>query len=119
MNKQQSRLRRGLKTKALIRNSGRARLVIYRSALHIYAQIVESTEMGDKVLACSSTIDKELKSSVSGKCKVEQANLVGKLLGSRAKVLGINKVAFDRAGYKYHGRVKALAEGAREAGLDF
>jgi large subunit ribosomal protein L18 len=119
MNKQNSRNRRGLKAKALIRKSGRVRLVVYRSGLHIYSQIVQADDLGDKVLVGCSTNDKELRASLSGKCKVEQATLVGKLLGTRAKDKGITEVAFDRAGYKYHGRVKALAEGAREAGLDF
>jgi large subunit ribosomal protein L18 len=119
MNKQISRDRRGLKAKALIRKSGRARLVVYRSGTHIYSQIVQSEQLGDKVLVVCSTNDKELRASLSGKCKVEQASLVGKLLGKRATEQGITQVAFDRAGYRYHGRVKALAEGAREAGLDF
>jgi len=119
MNKQISRNRRGLKAKALIRKSGRARLVVYRSGMHIYSQIVQADTLGDKVLVTCSTIDKEIRASLSGKCKVDQASLVGKLLGKRAKDQGITDVAFDRAGYKYHGRVKALAEGAREAGLDF
>lgn len=119
MNKQNSRDRRGLKAKALIRKSGRARLVVYRSGVHIYSQIVQAELHGDKVLVACSTIDKELRASLSGKCKVEQATLVGSTLGQRAKDKGITQVAFDRAGYKYHGRVKALAEGAREAGLDF
>ena len=119
MNKHNSRDRRGLKAKALIRKSGRARLVVYRSATHIYSQIVQVDRLGDKVLVVCSTNDKELRASLTGKCKVEQANLVGKLLGKRANEQGITQVAFDRAGYKYHGRVKALAEGAREAGLDF
>lgn len=119
MNKQKSRERRGLKAKALIRKSGRLRLVVYRSGMHIYSQIVQADQLGDKVLAFCSTNDKELKASLSGKCKIDQANLVGKLLGKRAKEQGITEVAFDRAGYRYHGRVKALAEGVREAGLDF
>jgi large subunit ribosomal protein L18 len=119
MNKQNSRNRRGLKAKALIRKSGRPRLVVYRSGIHIYSQIVKADQLGDVVLVVSSTIDKELRASLSGKCKIEQATLVGKLLGKRASEQGITQVAFDRAGYKYHGRVKALAEGAREAGLDF
>lgn len=119
MNKHNSRTRRGLKTKALIRKTGKARLVVYRSGVHIYAQIVQADAQGDKVLVNCSTIDKEIRASLSGKCKVEQATLVGTHLGERAKNNGITQVAFDRAGYKYHGRVKALAEGAREAGLDF
>lgn len=119
--KKSSRVRRGLKAKARIRKSDRAsaRLVVYRSGSHIYTQIVQADQLGDKVLVVCSTKDKELSPSLSGKCKVEQATLVGSLLGKRAKEHGITKVAFDRAGYKYHGRVKALAEGAREAGLDF
>lgn len=119
MNKIKSRERRGLKAKALIKKSGRARLVVYRSGMHIYSQIITSDKQGDKVLVVCSTNDKEIKSSLNGKCKTEQSNLVGKLLGKRASEKGISQVAFDRAGYKYHGRVKALAEGAREAGLDF
>lgn len=119
MNKQKTRERRGLKAKALIRKSGRARLVVYRSSTHIYTQILQADQNGDKVLVVCSTNDKELRASLVGKCKVEQATLVGKLLGKRASEKGITQVAFDRAGYKYHGRVKALAEGAREAGLDF
>ena len=119
MNKQNTRIRRGLKVKALIRKSGRARLVVYRSGLHIYSQIVQADKLGDKVLVSCSTVDKELRANLNDKSKVEQASLVGKLLGKRASERGITQVAFDRAGYKYHGRVKALAEGAREAGLDF
>jgi large subunit ribosomal protein L18 len=119
MNKRNSRDRRGLRAKALIRKSDRARLVVYRSGSHIYSQIVRVEPLGDKVLVICSTKDKELSPDIAGKCKVEQASLVGKLLGKRASEQGITHVAFDRAGYKYHGRVKALAEGAREAGLDF
>jgi large subunit ribosomal protein L18 len=119
MNKINARNRRGSKTKALIRKSSRVRLVVYRSGLHIYSQIIQADKLGDKVLVTCSTNDKEIRASLTGKAKVEQANLVGKLLGKRASEQGITQVAFDRAGYKYHGRVKALAEGAREAGLDF
>lgn len=119
MNKRNSRIRRGLKAKALIRKSERVRLVVYRSNAHIYSQIIQSDKLGDRILASCSTNDKDLKNSLAGKCKVEQASLVGKLLGKRASEKGITLVAFDRAGYKYHGRVKALADGARESGLDF
>ncbi|KTD75458.1 50S ribosomal protein L18 [Legionella waltersii] len=119
MNKHSARKRRGLKTKAMIRKSGHLRLVVHRSGINIYSQIIKQCDLGDKVLVVSSTLDKELKANLSGKNKVEQANLVGELLAKRAKAEGITKVAFDRAGYKYHGRVKALAEGAREAGLEF
>ncbi|MBA2652021.1 MAG: 50S ribosomal protein L18 [Tatlockia sp.] len=118
MNKYKSRTRRGLKTKAVLRYSTRPRLVVHRSSSHIYSQIVMRSEGGDKVIVSASTLDKELKSMLTG-TKVEQALLVGKLLGERAKANKIVKVSFDRAGYKYHGRVKALADGARDAGLDF
>ncbi len=119
MNKQLARKRRGLKAKARIQLSDRSRLVVNRSSSNIYCQIVEMTEKGDVVLAAASTLDNELKSSLADKNKVEQANMVGKLLGKRALEKGVSTVAFDRAGYKFHGRVKALAEGAREAGLKF
>lgn len=119
MNKQKARIRRGLKAKAIQRRcSTRLRLVVYRSGNHIYSQIIDRGEKGDIVIVSSSTLDKELKSSLA-KTKVEQAQQVGKLLGDRAKAKNINEVSFDRAGYKYHGRVKALANGAREAGLNF
>lgn len=118
MKRNETRIRRGLKTKAIIKNSARTRLVVYRSLKHIYAQIVVRSANGDKVLVTCSTNDKELKPTLSGN-KVEQASEVGKLLGKRAREASITDVAFDRNGYKYHGRVKALADGAREAGLDF
>ena len=118
MNKREARIRRGLKTKAIIKNSTRARLVVYRSLAHIYAQIIVRGDKGDEVLISSSTIDSELKAMLSGN-KVEQALQVGKLLGKRAKEKSICDVAFDRSGFKYHGRIKALADGAREAGLNF
>ncbi|AHE65985.1 50S ribosomal protein L18 [Legionella oakridgensis] len=118
MNKYAARKRRASKAKAIIRNSDRPRLVVYRSASHIYSQIVRPSEHGDEVLVSSSTLDKELKANLTGN-KCEQAMQVGKLLAKRAKEKEVVQVAFDRAGYKYHGRVKALAEAAREAGLDF
>ncbi|KTD17629.1 50S ribosomal protein L18 [Legionella jordanis] len=118
-NKENARIRRGLKAKAIQRrNPEKPRLVVHRSSSHIYCQIVVRDANGDKVVVCSSTLDKELKSSLSG-TKVEQAHQVGKLLGERAKASKIIEVSFDRAGYRYHGRVKALADGAREAGLNF
>lgn len=118
MNKQQARKRRGLKTKAIIRNSKRPRLIVHRSSTHIYSQIVMCSDKGDLVIVSASTLDKELKATLSGN-KCEQSMQVGKLLAGRAKEKNIIDVAFDRAGYKYHGRVKALADGAREAGLNF
>jgi large subunit ribosomal protein L18 len=118
MNKEKRRIRRSLKAKAIQRHSTRPRLVVYRSACHIYSQIIVRGENGDSVLVSSSTVDKELKTALKG-TKVEQAQQVGKLLAERAKAKKIQDVAFDRAGYKYHGRIKALADGAREAGLNF
>jgi large subunit ribosomal protein L18 len=118
MNKYKARVRRGLKAKARLRYSSRPRLVVHRSGSHIYSQIVVRSEKGDKVIVSASTLDKELRSTLTG-TKVQQAQLVGKLLGERAKANKIVAVSFDRAGYRYHGRVKALADGAREAGLDF
>ncbi|KTC65222.1 50S ribosomal protein L18 (plasmid) [Legionella adelaidensis] len=118
MNKQLARKRRGSKTKAIIKSSKRPRLVVHRSSVHIYSQIVIPGEKGDQVVVSSSTLDKEVKASLKGN-KSEQAMQVGKLLAQRAKDKKITEVAFDRAGYKYHGRIKALAEGAREAGLEF
>lgn len=118
MSKYTARKRRGAKTKAIIGHSERPRLVVHRSASNIYSQIVVREKQGDRVIVSSSTLDKELKSELSGD-KCARALQVGKLLGQRAQQHNISEVAFDRAGYKYHGRVKALAEGAREAGLNF
>jgi large subunit ribosomal protein L18 len=118
MNKQQARNRRGLKAKAIIRQSKRPRLTVYRSGNHTYSQIIVRGEHGDVVVATASTVDKELKVELSGN-KCDKAQAVGKLIAKRAIELNYKEVAFDRAGYKYHGRVKALADGAREAGLNF
>lgn len=118
MIKEIARKRRAAKTRAIIRNNERPRLVVYRSASHIYSQIVVLNEKGDQVIASASTLDKELKKKLKGN-KCDQASQVGKLLAKRAKDKDITKVAFDRAGYKFHGRVAALASGAREEGLDF
>lgn len=121
MNKHVRRTRRGLKTKKIQSTASRhARpiLVVFRSGHHIYAQIIERGPSGNLIMVSSSTVDKELRSSLKG-TKVEKAKMVGELLAIRAKAKNIDKIAFDRAGYKFHGRVKALAEAAREAGLDF
>ncbi len=120
MNKYMTRKKRALKTRETIRNSrsARPRLVVFRSNAHIYSQIIIPGDAGDLVLVSASTMDKELKASLQGN-KTDQAMQVGKLLATRAKKKELSKVAFDRAGYKYHGRVKALAEAARDAGLDF
>jgi large subunit ribosomal protein L18 len=118
MNKFQARNRRGLKTKAIIKQSKRPRLTVHRSGTHMYSQIIVRGDMGDVVVVSASTLDKEIKPTLTGN-KCEQAQQVGKLLAKRAKEKSLTEVAFDRAGYKYHGRVKALADGAREAGLNF
>jgi large subunit ribosomal protein L18 len=96
-------------------SAGRPRLAVFRSLNHIYAQVIDD-ESG-KTLAAASTIEKELKSSRSSKS--DEAKVVGRLVAERAKTAGVQSVVFDRAGYRYHGRVKSLAEAAREAGLEF
>ncbi|HLV43636.1 MAG TPA: 50S ribosomal protein L18 [Aggregatilineales bacterium] len=95
----------------------RPRLNVFRSDKHIYAQVIDDT--AGHTLAAASTIDTDLRADVDGKSKTDAAKLVGKLVAERAKKAGVEKVVFDRGGYKYHGRVKALADAAREAGLDF
>ncbi len=91
------------------------RLCVYRSSQHMYAQVISAN--GGKVLASASTLDKELRGEATG--NVEAAKKVGLLVAERAKAAGVTKVAFDRSGFKYHGRVKALADAAREGGLEF
>jgi large subunit ribosomal protein L18 len=104
--------------KKIIGTAERPRLSVYRSLKHIYAQIIND-ELGHTLVACS-TLDKEVRSQITeGMSKVEQAKIVGKVLGERALKAGIQTIAFDRNGFLYHGRVRALAEGAREAGLKF
>lgn len=113
--KKSSRIRRARRTRAKIRELKLARLCVNRTPRHIYAQIIA----GDSatVLASASTVEKDLKNGATGNS--EAAIKVGTLIAERAKAAGVEKVAFDRSGYKYHGRVKALADAAREAGLDF
>ncbi|MCL2695783.1 MAG: 50S ribosomal protein L18 [Clostridiales bacterium] len=103
--------------KTLIGTGERPRLNVYRSTNHIYAQVIND-ETGN-TLAAASTLDAALKGKLAGLKKQEQAKLVGKLIGERAKEKGVSKVVFDRGGYLYTGRVEAVAQGAREAGLDF
>jgi len=93
----------------------RPRLAVFRSLNHIYAQVID--DASGRTLAAASTVEKELKGSSS--TKSEEAAVVGRLLAERAKAAGIERVVFDRAGFRYHGRVKSLADAAREAGLDF
>jgi len=115
ISKKASRLRRARKTRMKIRELGATRLTVNRTPRHIYAQILTST--GDKVIAEASTLDKTLRDGATG--NIEAAQKVGGLIAERAKAAGITAVAFDRSGYKYHGRVKALADAARENGLEF
>jgi large subunit ribosomal protein L18 len=98
-----------------MRTQGAVRLSVHRTPRHIYAQVI--APQGDKVLASASTLDGDLRKGATG--NIDAAAAVGKLVAERAKAAGIEKVAFDRAGYKYHGRVKALADAARESGLEF
>ena len=93
----------------------RPRLAVFRSLNHIYAQVID--DASGRTLAAASTVEKELKGSSSS--KTEEAAVVGRLLAERAKAAGIERVVFDRAGFRYHGRVKSLADAAREAGLEF
>jgi large subunit ribosomal protein L18 len=113
--KKVSRIRRATKARSKMRELRATRLCIHRTPRHIYAQIIDET--GAKVLASASTVEKDLKSGSTGNS--DAADKVGKLIAERAKSAGVTKVAFDRSGFKYHGRVKALAEAAREAGLEF
>lgn len=96
---------------------GRPRLTVFRSLNHIYAQIID--DVAATTLVSASTIDKDVREKAAGLTKTEESRLVGTLLAERAKAANVTKVAFDRNGFLYHGRVKALAESAREAGLDF
>ncbi|HLD84226.1 MAG TPA: 50S ribosomal protein L18 [Coxiellaceae bacterium] len=124
-NKRTARLRRAGRTRHAIRRLAENRLTVYRSANNIYAQVF--TPCGDRVLVSASTLDKEIISDIQSKSKKETAHsgnakaaaLTGTLLAKRCKAAGILKVAFDRSGYRYHGRVKALADAAREGGIEF
>ncbi|KIZ37956.1 MAG: 50S ribosomal protein L18 [Pseudomonas sp. K35] len=113
--KKETRLRRARKARLKMRELETVRLCVYRSSQHIYAQVLSAD--GGKVLASASTLDKELRDAVTG--NVDAAKKVGQLVAERAKAAGVTQVAFDRSGFKYHGRVKALAEAAREGGLEF
>jgi len=113
--KKVSRIRRARRARIKIRELGASRLCVHRTPRHIYAQVIVAS--GEKVLASASTLDKDLRSGKTG--NVEAAQAVGKLIADRAKAAGVEKVAFDRSGFKYHGRIKALADAAREAGLQF
>ena len=113
--KKDARLRRARKARARIRQQGTNRLCVFRSPRHMYAQIIAPG--GAMVLACASTVEKDQRGGATG--NIEAAGKVGRRIAERALAAGIDTVAFDRSGYAYHGRVKALAEAAREAGLKF
>lgn len=117
MKKKTARLRRARKTRARIKLTGVNRLCVHRTPRHIYAQII--SPCGSKVLVCSSTLDKEVKGQIKYSGNVAAATVVGKVLAERAQKVGIADVAFDRSGFKYHGRIKALADAARAGGMKF
>ena len=113
--KRESRLRRARRARMKMRELGAIRLTVHRTPRHMYAQVIAPE--GDRVLVTASTLEKDLRQVATG--NVEAAARVGALIAERARSAGITRVAFDRSGYKYHGRVKALAEAAREGGLEF
>jgi large subunit ribosomal protein L18 len=117
MDKKRARARRARKTRVRIAEQRATRLTVNRSNSHIYAQIIAPT--GDKVLASASTLEAEVRKDIKNGSNKAAATLVGRRIAERAKALGIEAVAFDRAGFRFHGRVKALADAAREGGLKF
>lgn len=117
MDKKETRLRRARRTRAKIRELGVYRLCVSKTPQHIYAQILSPA--GDKVLAAASTVEAGMKKGLGHTGNVAAAVAVGKAIAAKAKAAGIEQVAFDRAGFKYHGRIKALADAARENGLQF
>ncbi len=117
MNNVNNRLRRARKTRAKIAELKVTRLSVHRTNTHIYAQIIAET--GDRVIASASTVEADVRKNIKNGGNVEAAAVVGKLIAEKAKKAGVTTVAFDRSGYKYHGRIKALADAARENGLSF
>jgi large subunit ribosomal protein L18 len=118
MDKKQARMRRAARARAKIRELGAHRLCIFRTPRHIYAQVIEPG--GGRVIASASTLEKQYRQSSEGHSgNASAAAAIGKTIAERAKSAGIEKVAFDRSGFRYHGRVKALAEAARQVGLQF
>ena len=117
MNKKEARVRRSRKTRVRIAEQRATRLTVSRSNSHIYAQLIAPA--GDKVLASASTLEADVRKDLKNGGNKSAATAVGKRIAEKAKALGIEKVAFDRSGFKYHGRVAALADAAREAGLKF
>ena len=117
MDKKETRLRRARRTRLKIAELKMARLAVHRTNTHIYAQIFSGC--GTQVLAAASTAEKEVRAKLANGGNVAAATEIGKLIAERAKAKGVEEVAFDRSGFRYHGRVKALAEAAREGGLKF
>jgi large subunit ribosomal protein L18 len=117
LDKNEARLRRARQTRLKIREIGAIRLTVYRTNSHIYAQIMSAG--GEKVLATASTAEKEVRAQLKNGGNRKAAEVVGARIAQKAKQAGIEKVAFDRGGYRYHGRVKALADAARAGGLKF
>jgi large subunit ribosomal protein L18 len=117
MDKKQTRLRRARRTRSRIKVLGANRLCIHRTPRHIYAQVISPE--GGQVMVSASTLDKDVRKDVEKTGGAAAAAVVGKAIAERAKAAGITRVAFDRSGFKYHGRVKALADAARESGLEF
>jgi len=116
MDKKASRLRRATRTRKKLQELGATRLVINRTPRHTYAQVITADA---QVVASASTLEKEVRAQLSNGGNTEAAQLIGKLVAQRAVEKGIGKISFDRSGFQYHGRVAALAEAAREAGLQF
>ncbi len=117
MEKKLSRLRRARKARAKIRELGVPRLSVFRSGRHLYAQVIDPTN--GNVLAASSTLQATVRDGLKATKNIAAAEKVGAAIAEKAKAVGVDKVAFDRSGFKYHGRIKALADAAREAGLKF
>ncbi len=117
MDKKIRRLRRARKSRAKIAELGAIRLCVHRSNSHIYAQIIDAT--GGSVLASASTLEKAVREQVKNGGNVDAARLIGQRIAEKARGLGVEKVAFDRSGFAFHGRIKALADAAREHGLQF
>ena len=117
MDKKESRIRRSRRTRAKLRELGAVRLSVHRTPRHMYAQVISAD--GSEIVVAASTLQADLRKGLKGTGNVAAAKAVGKAIAEKAKAAGITRVGFDRSGFKYHGRVKAVAEAAREHGLEF
>ena len=117
MDKKTTRLRRARRGRIHIREKGAVRLCVHRTPRHIYAQVI--SPQGNQVVASASTLDGDVRKDLKSTGGITAATVVGQVIAERARAAGITRVAFDRSGFKYHGRVKALADAAREHGLEF